>query len=195
MENYVVRHSKNKENWQVFESSYKNNYVAMQYEYGIQTNNPSISERWNRFIEIKKGDRIFLQNSERIYAWGYAIEPCLKNELGITVSPVVSEAKKIVKNHDHGMYRSDKSKDYIIFSDCEVFYENLEDGKEGWGQRIDVDEWRSRYENGPKLEWNDLNKEGIEYKPIAGRAITKEITEAQAQKYIAELQELNKESK
>ena len=45
--------------------------------------------------------------------------------------------------HNNFQYRSDNYNGYIEFNDCECFYENLEDGESGWGQRIDIDQWRN----------------------------------------------------
>lgn len=175
MKCYTIQHSKTTDKeWEKYLEAYKNSYVAMQYEYNIQDNR-IVSERWNCFIKIKEGDILFLQNQLKIYAWGYAIKPRLKNKKRATVSPISLSAKSIVKNYNHGKYRSDKNSAYIIFSDCEVFYENLEDGNEGWGQRIDVD------------KWEDYRKDGISYIPVAGRSIIKETTQAQAEKYIRKL--------
>ena len=129
-------------------------YVCMQYEYTIQLENSAISERWNKFKGIKEGDVIFLRGNNKIYAWGYAIKP--RFDKGNLEKTTVN-CQQIINANNHGKYMSSKYRGYIQFDDCEVFYENLEDGRNKWGQRIDIDNWRNikddYYEKGGEALW------------------------------------------
>lgn len=111
------------------------NYAFMQYEYGIQDENRMVTMNWNRVLEIKEGDYIFLRGGDNIYAVGRAIRPRLTPDVTLNI-------RKIINTKDHGQYRSDKYDKVIHFDDSDVFYENLSDGENNWGQRIDVDGWK-----------------------------------------------------
>lgn len=154
--------------------AYENKYVFMQYEYGLQKNS-TVSERWNKVKKIKVGDIIFLRDKYKVYAWSYTIAPRLANKDLDIVEGI--NCQDIIDNNEHGKYRSDKKyKGYIIFNDCDVFYENLEDW---WGQRIDVE------------EWNDWKKKGVQYRGenIWGSPLSpiKPISEKRALEYVRKL--------
>ncbi|TXJ60794.1 AAA family ATPase [Brachyspira aalborgi] len=101
--------------------------------------------------EIKEGDIIILgaKGNSYKYAWGYAIKPRFSKK---DLEKVKLNCTDMINTrHDNFKYRSDNYNGYIEFEDCECFYENLEDGEGGWGQRIDVD------------MWHDYNEDSIEY--------------------------------
>ena len=128
----------------------RDNYAFMQYEYGLQKNK-MVTQNWNRMLEIKEGDVIFLRGDERIYAFGHAIRPRLKPNITL-------EAKKIIKDNDES-YNSSNYRGVIHFIDSDVFYENL-DENENWGQRIDVDSWQCYFAEGIPAKSQDLYKDG-----------------------------------
>lgn len=129
----------------------RNNYAFMQYEYGMQDTG-KVTQNWNKILDIKKGDVIFLRGDERIYAFGHVIHPRLQADIELN-------AKEIIRNREHGKYNSSEYKGIIHFSDSDVFYENLE-GEEQWGQRIDVDSWQLYYANGIPAKSQDLYQQG-----------------------------------
>ncbi|WP_258018759.1 McrB family protein, partial [Brachyspira hampsonii] len=81
------------------------------------------------------------------FAWGYAIKPRFENP---NLEKKAANCNKIIQEK-YNELRSDNYYGYVEFEDCECFYENLEGGTGGWGQRIDVD------------KWNDYKKYGIYY--------------------------------
>ena len=58
----------------------RNNYAFMQYEYGLQDAG-KVTQNWNRVLEIKEGDVLFLRGADRIYAYGHAIKPRLQGKI------------------------------------------------------------------------------------------------------------------
>lgn len=101
--------------------------------------------------EIKEGDIIILgaNGNSYKYAWGYAIKPRFSKK---DLEKVKLNCTDMINTrHDNFKYRSDNYNGYIEFEDCECFYENLEDGEDEWGQRIDVD------------MWHDYNEDAIEF--------------------------------
>lgn len=152
----------------------KNNYAFMQYEYGMQDTG-KVTQNWNRMLEIKEGDVIFLRGDEKIYAFGHAIRPRLKAD-------VILKAKEIIENKDHGKYNSSEYKGTIHFFDSSVFYENLDGIESHWGQRVDVDSWQLYCSNGIPAKSQELYKEGEnEY------GVLKELIPQKGEKLISEL--------
>lgn len=129
----------------------RDNYAFMQYEYGLHQKTKMVTQNWNRMLEVKEGDVIFLRGDERIYAFGHAIRPRLKPNITL-------EAKKIIKDNDES-YNSSNYRGVIHFNDSDVFYENL-DGIENWGQRIDVDSWQYYFAEGIPAKSQYLYKDG-----------------------------------
>lgn len=152
----------------------KNNYAFMQYEYGMQDTG-KVTQNWNKMLEIKEGDVIFLRGDQKIYAFGHAICPRLKADIKLS-------AKEIIDKRDHGKFNSSEYRGIIHFSDSHVFYENLSDGEEQWGQRIDVDSWQLYFANGIPAKSQDLyqpgeNEYGVlkELKPEKGQILLNEL--------------------
>lgn len=146
MRYWVFKHGV--KDWNKVEMAYKNNYCYCQFEYGFQE---QFEMNWKLLKEVKIGDIIILcvAKSDLKFAWGYAIKPRFENS---NLNKVKLNCEKVINtNHHNFKYRSDNYNGYIEFEDCRCFYENLEDGKNGWGQRIDVD------------KWNDYNGNGISY--------------------------------
>lgn len=109
------------------------NSAIMQYEYNYQ--DPKMTSlQWNSVLQINEGDIVFLRGDKNIYAVGKAIRPRKKSD-------EVLSAKKIIRSNSHGEYYSGKYDGCIAFEDSTVFYLDLSEGEQGWGQRIDVDNW------------------------------------------------------
>lgn len=150
MQYFIFRHGKD-----IIGKARKNQYCLCRYEYGFQEQK-SVHNNWIFFKKVKVGDIIILssttiKNKKYAYAWGYAIKPRFKKK----IKKISLNCDNVINTRKHGEkneYRSDKYNGYIEFEDCECFYENLEDGKNRFGQRIDIDEWR------------DYNKEGVKYR-------------------------------
>ena len=158
MKYFIFKHGKygyGSKDWgeDIPNSAYENNFCFSQFEYGFQGNSTT-TNNWKVLKEVKVGDIIILSRGDLKYAWGYAIKPRFENKDLYINREILNCSEMISTYHDNYRYRSDSYNGYIEFEDCECFYENLEDGKNEWGQRIDIDKWR------------DYNKEGINCKLI-----------------------------
>lgn len=156
--------------------AFNNNYCFSQYEYNFQ-NNSSVTTNWNMMKQVSVNDVIFLRAGDKIYAWGYAVKPRFENEELEKVQ--LSCDEMISTSHQNFKYRSDNYRGYIEFKDCDCFYENLEDGKNRWGQRIDVDNWNNYVEDGIIFHKNIVMGS---YFPVLG-----EITEENALEIVRQL--------
>ena len=116
------------------------NSAIMQYEYGSE-DSKMVSLNWNRIQQVKEGDYIFLRGDSHIYAFGKVIRPRKKANIVLSIN-------ETIENKSHGKYISGNYKGCIHFEESNVFYEDLSEGKEQWGQRIDVDKWRHFTEQG-----------------------------------------------
>jgi len=112
------------------------NCALMQYEYG-KGFQPSarVTHTWRLIYKLNEGDYIFLRSKYKIHAVGKIIRPRKKPDVILNMKRIFDIDKK------HGEYRSDKSRACIHFDDNQVFYEDLSGGKNGWGQRVDVESW------------------------------------------------------
>jgi hypothetical protein len=122
------------------ERAIKLNSALMQYEYSSpQTKNHqdavSVTRNWNQSKKIKEGDYLFLRGGDNIHAVGRVIKPR-------KTADVVLRMDEIIKDNDHKGYSSDEYDGCIHFQDSPVFYEDLSDGDNEWGQRFDVDSWK-----------------------------------------------------
>ena len=158
MKYFIFKHGKygyGSKDWgeNIPNSAFENNFCFSQFEYGFQGNSTT-TNNWKVLKEVKVGDIIILSRGDLKYAWGYAIKPRFENKDLYINRETLNCSEMISTYHDNYKYRSDSYNGYIEFEDCECFYENLEDGKNEWGQRIDIDKWR------------DYNREGINCKLI-----------------------------
>lgn len=150
MRYYVFKHGKEDYAEWAVDNAIKNQSCLCQYEYEFQ-DGKTVTRIWNIMREIKEGDIIILGSSgnSKKYAWGYAIKPRFSKK---DLEKVKLNCESMIHTrHDNFKYRSDNYNGYIEFEDCECFYENLEDGENQWGQRIDVD------------MWHDYNEDSIDY--------------------------------
>ena len=99
-----------------------------QYRYGIQDSR-TVSNILNCITEIKEHDIIFLTKGDRICAYGNVTKHPYR-------SSQVSNLNEVIQNNKHDYYD-----DIVTFEDNNIFFEDLRDGCEGWGQRIMVDKW------------------------------------------------------
>ena len=111
-----------------------NHYWLTQQRYGIQ-NSTAVTLVLDCVKNIKTDDVILLAYGSGIYAYGNVEEcPFESNQ--------VSSLAEVIKRNKHDY------KDGIVrFADSNVFYEDLKDGCENWGQRIVVDQWHNYLEN------------------------------------------------
>ena len=141
MKYWVFKHGNDDYAKDIIDKALENNFCMCQYEYEFQDNG-TVTRIWNLLKEIKEGDLIILgaYGNKYKYAWGYAIKPRFEKNL----EKVQLNCEEVINTrHNNFQYRSDNYNGYIEFNDCECFYENLEDGESGWGQRIDIDQWRN----------------------------------------------------
>jgi hypothetical protein len=163
------------------EQAIKLNSALMQYEYG-QQDQGQVTANWN-FIKnnLQEGDILFLRGSERIYAVGKIIKPR-------TNADEVLKMADIIEQHSHKVnkkvYRSDKYDGCIHFEDCPIFYENLSDGEEGWGQRIDVQAWKYYFPEGIECK---KNSNYVEKSSVYN--VVRELKKDKAKRFINQLEE------
>lgn len=111
----------------------ENNYAFMQYEYKYQ-DSKRVTENYRMAAEIKSGDYVFLRGKNHIYAYGKVITPRLN-------ATQLLNLRKIINENSCPCFSSESTNEVIAFDDNDVFYMNLTEGKENWGQRIDVEKW------------------------------------------------------
>jgi len=116
------------------------NSALMQYEYRLQEQG-KVTQNWKRVKDIQEGDILFLRGDTNIYAVGQVIRPRKQPDIILSID-------EIIKNKSHGKYLSGEYEGCIHFKDSEVFYEDLSEGKNEWGQRVDVNCWKFYDKNG-----------------------------------------------
>ena len=99
-----------------------------QQRYG-QQQNTAVSGLLKCVSNIKAGDIIFLTYGPEIYAYGIVIEcPVISHQ--------ISNLHAVIQNKKH-----DYESGIVRFEDNNIFYEDLTEGCDNWGQRIAVDQW------------------------------------------------------
>lgn len=125
------------------ETAIKQRVCMMQYEYGheeVGQPKARVTGNWRAIAQIKKGDVVFLRGDELLYAVGVVRAHGLANDGSC---PMLS-IKEVTESKSHGANNQFQSYEYngvVVFSDSDVFYEDLSDGRDEWGQRIKVGEW------------------------------------------------------
>ncbi len=117
------------------EKAIRLNSGIMQYEYGVQKPPRKVTLNWNRAFDVQEGDIIFLCGDKRVYAVGSAVMPRTKAD-------DIFSAEYLMNDKDRENYNSHNYDGVIHFEEESVFYQDLRDGAEEWGQRIDVDSWQ-----------------------------------------------------
>ncbi len=134
----------------------ENNYWIMQYQYGKEKT-AKVTEHLNSMPKVKEGDYILLvsRESRTAHAWGVARAPRLEADYEDSINLRLQERKS---KHSEGI---------VHFDDAECFYENLSDpldGSNGYGQRIDIEQWNNISAKGVKLAENISEaREGGQY--------------------------------
>lgn len=90
----------------------------------------AVSNFWGIVAAVKIGDILLLSYGNRIFACGKVVNCPFE-------SSQISSIKEVVSNNRH-----DFNDGVVRFSDSDVFYEDLENGTQNWGQRIQVDQWQ-----------------------------------------------------
>ena len=110
----------------------ENNYAFMQYEYNIQKN-AVVTPTYKNAMKIQINDFIFLRAQDDIYAFGNAIKP--------RKIPTQTTSLKQIIDRKESSVSSLNCKDVVSFNDAPAFYFDFSEGKECWGQRVDVENW------------------------------------------------------
>lgn len=107
----------------------ENNLWLMQQRYHIQANH-IVTQLLKLVKEIKAGDVLLLTHPNKtIYAYGYVVKCPFQTDRISSLSDIISSNRY---DYDSGIVR---------FKDTDVFYEDLRNGVNDWGQRISVDQW------------------------------------------------------
>ena len=123
--NYWIGRVTNDEYWS---KAVENNIWLTQQRYGLQTNS-AVTNVLNCIKNIKVNDVILLTNGDEIYAYGNVIKCSIESEQ-------FSDLERVIAQNKH-----DYSDGIVRFKDNDVFYEDLREGCDNWGQRIMVDRW------------------------------------------------------
>lgn len=110
----------------------ENNYAFMQYEYNIQKN-AVVTPTYKNAMKIQINDFIFLRAQDDIYAFGNAIKPRKIPTQTISLKQIIDRKESSVSSLN--------CKDVVSFNDAPAFYFDFSEGKECWGQRVDVENW------------------------------------------------------
>ena len=122
---YWVGRVTSDEYWEVALS--KNVWVTQQ-RYGRQKPT-AVSGLLGCVKNVKAGDIIFLTYGSGIYAYGNVIECPI-------ASDQISNLERVIQRNKHDYHSG-----IVRFDDNNVFYEDLTEGCDNWGQRITVDQW------------------------------------------------------
>ena len=114
----------------------QNKYAFMQYEYNDENDHGVVTATYKEAKRISEGDIIFLRGKDKIYAYGKAIKPR-------KINTKTANLKTIIKNKKSQYSSDNDSDDIVYFDDAEIFYFDFTDGPREWGQRIDVDDWKT----------------------------------------------------
>lgn len=138
------------------EKAIRLNSGIMQYEYGVQEPPRKVTLNWNRAFDVQEGDIIFLCGDKKVYAVGTAIPPRLEPDEILSKDFLMNDKKK-------ESYNSYNFEGIIHFEDEPVFYQNLTEGIEEWGQRIDVDSWKYYNKQGIFIKEENLESRSDVY--------------------------------
>ena len=117
-----------------FKQALNEQYWCTQQRYN-QQDNRTVTNLLNVVREIREGDVLLLTNGNRIYAYG---KVCVCRTASDRTANLASTIEKNQYEHDSGI---------VSYEDSAVFYENLMDGTDNWGERIDVDSWTAYYKS------------------------------------------------
>lgn len=121
----------------VLKNAIQNNYWAMQQRYGVQKS-AAVTNNFKPILQMQTGDILFLGDGNRLLAYGKV------KQVGYDTENVLSLKDTI----DNKRYEDVQEDGYVIFEDCDVYYEKRYEGyEEDWSQFINVEEWKSLCEN------------------------------------------------
>ena len=137
--------------------SLDNNYVCMQYEYGIQYKG-QVTRTYNSIKNLTEGDYLFLCQNGKCYAYSKICKPR---------KPATQICDQLPISLDNKYkYNSENCSDVIHFKDT-PFYMDFSEKDKTWGQRVDVEPWRNYKVDG--VSYHDRN---FEFKGQVQGAIT-----------------------
>lgn len=99
-----------------------------QQRYGLQTTS-AVTNFLAQVKKVHKGDVLFLTYGNLIYAYGIVKEFTSEKA---QVSSIAKTIENKVNEYNSGI---------VKFSESDVFYEDLRNGEDDWGQRINVEKW------------------------------------------------------
>ncbi len=111
-----------------FKYALQHNCWLTQQRYSIQDNR-TVSNTLGIISEIKENDCLLLTYGDKIFAYGQVVQCLLETKQYSVLQNVIQSNRH---DYDSGIVR---------FNDSPVYYENLENGEEDWGQRINVGRW------------------------------------------------------
>jgi 5-methylcytosine-specific restriction protein B len=155
-----------------WDEAIKKHIWLAQQRYGQQTSS-AVSNLLKLVSEVKSGDVLLLTYSNQIYAYGNVIKCPFPSEQISSIDKVV---KKNKYDYDRGLVR---------FKDSDVFYEDLEEGCNNWGERIMVDRW-NYYIDPTSVTTLDIQNQII--KGVSAMSFL-EVTEQYAKQKIQELKQ------
>ena len=140
--NYWIARISNDHYW---EKAIEEKCWLTQQRYGIQ-NQGAVTQIMSLISEVKEGDILLLTYSNEIHAYGKVVKCNIDTKQMSNISDVVDNKEH---DYDSGM---------VKFDDSEVFYEDLTQGCNNWGQRINVDGWHY-YEDETSVYTDGLSNE------------------------------------
>ena len=111
-----------------FDQALNEQYWCTQQRYN-QQDNRTVTNLLNIVREIRESDVLLLTKGNRIYAYG---KVCVCRAACDRTANLAATIEKNQYEHNAGI---------VSYEDSEVFYENLMNGTDNWGERIDVDSW------------------------------------------------------
>ncbi len=120
-------------------------YWLMQQRYGQQTTH-IVTQLLELVSKVKEGDVLLLSYGNTIHAYGYAVE-CKYT------TKQISSLKDVIEKRSYDYYSG-----IVRYKETNVFYEDLEEGCDNWGQRIMVDLWHC-YLDPSSVSTNGINGE------------------------------------
>ena len=121
----------------VLKNAIQNKYWAMQQRYGVQK--PSaVTNNLKPILQMRTGDILFLGDENRLLAYGKVKQVEYDTENVLSLKDTI----------DNKRYEDVQEDGYVIFEDCDVYYEKRYEGYEDdWSQFINVEEWKSLCED------------------------------------------------
>ena len=121
----------------VLKNAIQNKYWAMQQRYGVQKS-AAVTNNFKPIKKMQTGDILFLGDGNRLLAYGKVKQVEYDTENVLSLKETI----------DNKGYEDIQEEGYVIFEDCDVYYEKRYEGYEDdWSQFINVEEWKSLCEN------------------------------------------------